>query len=1089
MTAHTHPPIPSQAPRRVALWLARSLWIAVTLLVAAIFVAMLPTHLTQVRFHWSVQEAMGAVTRWGPFATYVLLVAAVRLLVGAVYAAAGLIIFWRRSNDPFAVFVSATLIMLALPFGLNGDLSAWELPPPLMAWVPWLPMLLAAATLACFALLLFLFPDGRFVPRQIRWLALVLVALIATVVAVFLSPTAARFLATLWQAGGFDPDEASWLLLSWTLLAGFLSGLAAQIYRYRRETDLLRRQQTKWVAWGLSAPLLSLLFILLLDWIIPEQSLFHAVENLLSPLLMTLIPLSILFSILRHRLWEIDLWINRTVAYGALSLTVVVVYALSVGIFSQVFTGGAGSVALLSAVLVVGLAPYLHRSARLLGDRLAPAGAAAPQLSSTTPSPTTLHGAARDWARALWLLLIGLTLIFLAANIPYLLARLEQPCRASECYGGRLQLYQVMLMADAGLSLALYAQLMTAMTLLMAVVGFGLAGLIFWRRSDDWMALLVGLVAAVSSIGGFEAGETVIPAWSGVFAALQVIVWISLVVVLFTFPDGRFRPRWAMGLVLIFGAFFLALPLLLVVAEAIPHPIWWAIAEWYWPAAIVIFFVTMAGGLIVQVQRYRRTTDAARKQQTKWAVFGLAVAALIWAGNAAALNFILPLLGLPWPSGGLYQLGSAALSAFSAIAIALGFGVAMLGYRLWGVDVALRRALVYGSFTVLIALSYIVLVGVLSTVFQGGGLWLSVVATGMIALLFQPLRQALQRGVNRLLYGERDDPATVLARLGQRLEGVMAADAVLPTLVETVAQALKLPYVAVALRQEGEPAELLVAHGKPPAQVESFPLLYQGEPLGRLDAAPRAAGEQLTAGDRRLLADIAHQAGPAIHALLLTADLQRSRTRLVTAREEERRRLRRDLHDGLGPQLASLAMQIDAARNLLPSDLGQADRLLQDGKRQMQEALAGIRRLVYDLRPPALDQLGLVSALRDYAAGHAAGSLQVVIDALEPLPPLPAAVEVAAYRIALEALTNVVRHAQAQHCWLHLRVDGGLQLEVEDDGRGLAPDVRHGVGITAMVERAAELGGTCTVGGGSNGGTLVRAWLPVVAGQTGEADG
>ncbi|MBP6440672.1 MAG: hypothetical protein KA259_03620, partial [Caldilineaceae bacterium] len=738
MTAPTHPSISSQAPPRTSIWIVRILWGAVTLLVAAIFITMLPAHLRQVRFHWSVQEAMGAVTRWGPFAAYVLLVAAVRLLVGAVYAAAGLVIFWRRSDDPFAVFVSATLIMLALPFGLNGNLSMWRLPPPLMALAPWLPTLLAAATLACFVLLLFLFPDGRFVPRQIRWIAAFLVALIATVVVVFLSPTVERLLASLWQAAGIAPDEGAWLLLSWTLLLGFLSGLAAQVYRYHRETDPLRRQQTKWVAWGLSAPLLALLLILLLDWIIPDQSLYHAIENLLSPLIMTLIPLSILFSILRYRLWEIDLWINRTLVYGVLSVAVLAIYALSVGLFSQMMSGREGNVALLSAVIVVGLAPYLHRSARLLGDRLAPGGAAAPQMSSAMPSPTALHGAARDWARGLWLLVIGVTLAFLVANIPYRLAQLEQPCRAVECFGGRMRSSEILAMEATGLSLTLYAQLLTAFTLLVATVGFGLAALVFWRRSDDWMALLVGLVAAVSSIGGFEAGETVIPAWSGVFVALQVIVWISLVVVLFTFPAGRFRPRWTMGLVLIFGAFVLALPLLLVVAEAIPHPIWWAIAEWYLPAAIVIFFVTMAGGLVVQVQRYRRTTEPARKQQTRWAVFGLTVAALIWAGNAATLNFILPLLGLPWPSGGLYQLGSAALSALSAIAIALGFGVAMLGYRLWGVDVALRRALVYGGFTVLIALSYILLVGVLSTVFQGGGLWLSVVATGLIAILFQP---------------------------------------------------------------------------------------------------------------------------------------------------------------------------------------------------------------------------------------------------------------------------------------------------------------------------------------------------------------
>ena len=221
--------------------------------------------------------------------------------------------------------------------------------------------------------------------------------------------------------------------------------------------------------------------------------------------------------------------------------------------------------------------------------------------------------------------------------------------------------------------------------------------------------------------------------------------------------------------------------------------------------------------------------------------------------------------------------------------------------------------------------------------------------------------------------------------------------------------------------------------------------------------------------------------------MLLTADLQRSRARLVTAREEERRRLRRDLHDGLGPQLATLAMQIDAARNLLHDDPARADQLLQDSKRQAQEALADIRRTVYDLRPPALDQLGLVSALRDHAAGQGAANLQVVIDAPEPLPPLPAAVEVAAYRIALEALINAMRHAQAQRCWIRLRVNNGLRLEIEDDGRGLPPDVRRGVGLTSMLERAAELGGTCTIQPCRDGGTLVQAWLPVVW-SAGEGD-
>jgi two-component system NarL family sensor kinase len=163
------------------------------------------------------------------------------------------------------------------------------------------------------------------------------------------------------------------------------------------------------------------------------------------------------------------------------------------------------------------------------------------------------------------------------------------------------------------------------------------------------------------------------------------------------------------------------------------------------------------------------------------------------------------------------------------------------------------------------------------------------------------------------------------------------------------------------------------------------------------------------------------------------------------------------------------------------TDADAADRLLQATKRQMQDALADIRRLVYELRPPALDQLGLVSALREHVATQVSnGGLQVVIDAPETLPPLSAAVEVAAYRIALEALTNVLRYARAQHCWLRLRVDDALHLEIEDDGCGIDPAARHGVGLASMRERAEELGGICVVEARSEGGTLVHARLPVI---------
>jgi signal transduction histidine kinase len=236
--------------------------------------------------------------------------------------------------------------------------------------------------------------------------------------------------------------------------------------------------------------------------------------------------------------------------------------------------------------------------------------------------------------------------------------------------------------------------------------------------------------------------------------------------------------------------------------------------------------------------------------------------------------------------------------------------------------------------------------------------------------------------------------------------------------------------------------------------------------------------------DRRLIAVLARQVGVAAHAVRLTAALQRSREQLVLAREEERRRLRNDLHDGIGPQLASLTLKIQTARLRLSHD-PLAETLLTELAARTQATVADIRRVVYDLRPPSLDELGLLSALRESAAQYqaqGAGGAQFHIDAPEHLAPLPAAVEVAVYRIAQEALTNVMRHAQAHNCWLRLAVDGPagvLCLEVQDDGPGIAPTHRTGVGLRSMRERATELGGTLTVAPGATGGTQVRAVLPL----------
>jgi len=361
--------------------------------------------------------------------------------------------------------------------------------------------------------------------------------------------------------------------------------------------------------------------------------------------------------------------------------------------------------------------------------------------------------------------------------------------------------------------------------------------------------------------------------------------------------------------------------------------------------------------------------------------------------------------------------------------------------------------------------------------------------------------------VNRLMYGERDDPYAALSRLSQRLDATLAADAVLPTIVETIRDALKLPYAAIALHRSSEfrvPSgrlssdlemaktqtfDIIESYGERPvtlsaAHLVTLSLTYQSEVIGELRLCPRLGEDGFSAADQRLLDDLAHQAGVAAHAVRLTADLQRSRERLVTAREEERRRLRRDLHDGLGSTLAGLNLQAGALRSVIARDPAAADALVVDLRADIRAAIADIRRLAYDLRPPALDELGLLGAIRTRAAHYGNGdqgehSLQIAVEAPEELPPLAAAVEVAAYRIVQEALTNVVHHAQARNCLIRLALADRLHVEILDDGIGLAAAHSAGVGLLSMRERAAELGGACTIEPAPGGGTCVRAWLPI----------
>ncbi len=360
----------------------------------------------------------------------------------------------------------------------------------------------------------------------------------------------------------------------------------------------------------------------------------------------------------------------------------------------------------------------------------------------------------------------------------------------------------------------------------------------------------------------------------------------------------------------------------------------------------------------------------------------------------------------------------------------------------------------------------------------GSGTAISAIATGVVAAAVLPLRAALQRLVDRAMYGDRGDPYAAVSRLTTRLQGAAAPGESLAAVADAIAASLRLPYVAVET-SDGVQASSGAPNGHPPVEV---PLTHQGQHVGRLLVQGRDH-RRLSARDEALLTELARPAGAAVHAAGLADALRASRRSLVQAREEERRRLRRDLHDGLGPTLAGVGLGLDVAAGLIERDPAAARNLLEDLKREATEAVDDIRRLVYDLRPPALDELGLVAALRQQADRLTLRDpgLDVRVDAAPDLPCLAAATEVAAYRIVMEAVNNTSRHARASRCDVHLSVaDARLQVSVADDGAGFAAGTRFGVGMIAMRERATELGGDCRVKRTPTGTTVVAA-LPLEA--------
>jgi signal transduction histidine kinase len=406
------------------------------------------------------------------------------------------------------------------------------------------------------------------------------------------------------------------------------------------------------------------------------------------------------------------------------------------------------------------------------------------------------------------------------------------------------------------------------------------AAFIFWRKSDDRMALLavvtLGLFPVVFNNGFIS---TLSSPWSMLAYFISFLGFVCLGLFFYVFPSGHFVPhwmRWVFFATLISGVLNAFFPF----ASFNPFSHFEALNN-------LILIGQIVSIVAVQVYRYRWVSSPAQRQQTKWVVYGVSIG---WVGY-----LVLLIIRIFFPS--LYQTNplvnviAGAVLYGCILLVPLFIGLAILRSRLWEIDVLINRTLVYGILTVCVVGVYVLLVGALGALIgTSGNLVISLVATGLVAVLFQPLHAWVQRGVNRLLYGQRDEPYAVITRLSQRLETQLSPDAMLSTIVETVAQALKVPYVAILLKQE-ETFQLAASAGALVGEPLVLPLVYQTETIGQLRLAPRTPGEAFTPADRRLLDELARQAGQSAHAVQLTVDLHRSYEQLEQRVAERTREL------------------------------------------------------------------------------------------------------------------------------------------------------------------------------------------------------
>lgn len=548
------------------------------------------------------------------------------------------------------------------------------------------------------------------------------------------------------------------------------------------------------------------------------------------------------------------------------------------------------------------------------------------------------------------------------------------------------------------------------------------------RRGIPWLpalgvtALLLG--SAASLLPGF-------PEVAG-----GVIWFVCFPLLMCTYPDGRFVPGWGPVLVLAWAG--LMVPYLATGGELAEQG-WWLptiAASW----SVLIGF---------QVSRYRRRLRTAEREQVRWALLGVLV-------EISAFMVILAL------TGGIGETGptSVALAELAGWPIPVLLAVGLCAPNLARVDELLHAVVATNA-------AGWVLAGIFAGVWHLAGVagaspdaspwWGALV----LALTVYPAFLGARRLADWLVYGRLPSPAAAADRLQRRLAALSPADDIVGAVEQETAAAIRSPSARLTAAGEG------------------IEVVYQGETLGRLEVAPRQSETSLTARDTRVLAALAAQAAPALHGARSLHDLALARSELVRAGAEERKRLRRDLHDDLAPTLAGLGLGASAVLALADPDQLELRETTEALQRGIRDAIAQTRRLAHGLRPAILDDRGLADAVRERARMLAAAGVDARVE-VEVGAGLPAAVEVAALLIVQEAIANVVRHARASHCEIALTAqDDVLTIAVRDDGAGLPRSAsgRRGLGLGSIRERADELGGRAVISSPPSGGTLVSVWL------------